>query len=46
MFKFGSIWSEITAEIITTYRGVAIISEINVAWTYDAWTNGGWPSVT
>ena len=39
LFKFGSIWTEITAEIFTISRGFAILTGTNVAWTYDAWTN-------
>ena len=44
--KFGSIWTEITDEIFTTSRVVAIVTGTNVAWTYDAWTYIGWTNVT
>ena len=45
-FKDGSIWTEITAEIFKTSRGVAIITGTNVAQAYDTWTNVGWANVT
>ena len=46
LFEFVSIWTEITAEILKTSRGVAIITGTNVAQIYDAWTNVGWTNVT